>query len=82
MNMKVARRSIVTRKGEGMRDPRPPLPHPQKINVEFTGASVCDFIAFLLVWVQTSVFFGHAVLIVKNEKKINVRLICKKIFIS
>ena len=45
--MKVARRSIVPRKGEGMRDPGPPLPHPQrKINVEFTGASVCDFIAF------------------------------------
>ena len=46
MNMKVARRSIVTGKGEGMRDPGPPLSHPQKINVEFTGASVCDFIAF------------------------------------
>ena len=67
--MKVARRSIVTRKGEGMRDPGPHLPHPQKINVEFTGTSVCNFIAFLLVWVQTSVFFGHAVLIVKNEKE-------------
>ena len=46
MNMKVARRSIITRKGEGMRDPGPPLPHSQKINVEFTGASVSDFIAF------------------------------------
>ena len=29
-----------------MRDPGPSLPHSQKINVEFTGASVSDFIAF------------------------------------
>ena len=44
VKLNVTQRSIVTRKGEGMRGPGPP--YPQKINVEFTGASVCGFIAF------------------------------------
>ena len=57
--LNVTLRSIVTRKGEGMRGPGPF--YPQKINVEFTVSSVCGFIAFFtLLGPDFSLFWSRS----------------------
>ena len=56
--------------------------HPQKINVVITSASVCDFIVlFTRLGPDFSLFWSRSFASYKR-KRINVRLNCKKIFIS